>query len=277
MRWWVVAELLIHSSLKLQAALIEYFNICLDQGKFDESWYKTLLRMLPKSRNLAVPSNWRLIDILPVLYKLFARINDNRLSPTLLSTQSVEQCAFTFRVRLEDALCTVEIAIGHCSEFNKPLWMLSVGMSKAFDSVEHEAVLYALIQHGVDPAYHMLRWLQHCINLSLHLLMRITNSQISVAIWFKYLLLRISVNILKTKISTSINQRIEIEFKNKNWQAVLVNKNISLKSLLKFFDACVIPQFDLASIACQSRRNWRISYVQCTQKAASECWVATCA
>ena len=56
-------------------------------------------------------------------------------------------------VRLEDVLCTVEIVIGHCSEFNKPLWMSNMDISKAFDSVEHEAVLYALIQQGVDPAY----------------------------------------------------------------------------------------------------------------------------
>ena len=52
-----VAEMLKHFSLKLQAALVEYFNICLDEGKFDESWYKTIFRMLPKSRNLAMPSN----------------------------------------------------------------------------------------------------------------------------------------------------------------------------------------------------------------------------
>ena len=56
-------------------------------------------------------------------------------------------------MQLEDVLCSVEIGIGYCSEFNKPLWMLSMDMSKAFGSVEHEAVLYALIQQGVDPAY----------------------------------------------------------------------------------------------------------------------------
>ena len=31
--------------------------------------------------------------------------------------------------------------------------MLSMDLFKAFDSVEHEAALYALIQQGVDPAY----------------------------------------------------------------------------------------------------------------------------
>ena len=51
-------------------------------------------------------------------------------------------------------------------------------------------------------------------------------------------------------LSTSISLRIEVEFKNRKRQAwacfckhrkVLVNKNISLKSRLRFFDACVTP------------------------------------
>ena len=45
----LIAAMLKHSSLNLQAAFGEYFNICIDQGKFDESWFKTIFRMLPKS------------------------------------------------------------------------------------------------------------------------------------------------------------------------------------------------------------------------------------
>ena len=97
--------------------------------------------------------NLRPIAMLPVLYKLFARMVYSRIWPTLLSTQSLEQCAFTPRVRLEDALCTVEIAIRYCSELNKSLWMMSMDMYKAFNSIEHEAALHALIQQDVDPAY----------------------------------------------------------------------------------------------------------------------------
>ena len=33
----LVTEMLKYYSLKLQAALFDYFNTCLDQGKFDES------------------------------------------------------------------------------------------------------------------------------------------------------------------------------------------------------------------------------------------------
>ena len=54
---------------------------------------------------------------------------------------------------MDDALCTVEIAIGHCLESNKLLWIMSIDISQAFDAVEHEAILYALTQKGVDPAY----------------------------------------------------------------------------------------------------------------------------
>ena len=109
-------------------------------GKFDETWHNTIFTMLPKSGNLAIPSNWMHIAILPV-------------SPTLIASQSIEQCAFTPGVRLEDALCTVEIAIQHCSEFRKPLWLLSMDMRKASDTVDHESLLHALLHQGINNEY----------------------------------------------------------------------------------------------------------------------------
>ena len=67
--------------------------------------------------------------------------------------QSIEQCAFTPGVRLENAMCTVEVAIQHSSEFRKPLWLLSMDMRKAFDTVDHESLLHALQHQGIANEY----------------------------------------------------------------------------------------------------------------------------
>ena len=47
----------------------------------------------------------------------------------------------------------LQIAIEQSQEYNKPLWLLSMDMRKAFDIVEHSAVLQALKKHGVHDSY----------------------------------------------------------------------------------------------------------------------------
>ena len=37
-----------------------------------------------------------------------------------------------------------------------PLWMLSIDLRKAFDTVDHEALLHALQLHGIDEKYRVL-------------------------------------------------------------------------------------------------------------------------
>ena len=90
---------------------------------------------------------------LPIMYKLFARLVYNRISPTVFSWQSENQHAFTPERRIEDALLHAEIIIEHSLEFNIPLWLLSMDLRKAFDTVSHEHLLFSLGYHGLDPAY----------------------------------------------------------------------------------------------------------------------------
>ena len=109
--------------------------------------------MLPKDGDTTQLKNWRPIAILPIMYKLFARLLYNRISPILFSWLSEEQHAFTPDKRIEDALLQAEIVIEHSLEFNIPLWLLSMDLRKAFDTVSHEHLLSSLGYHGLDPAY----------------------------------------------------------------------------------------------------------------------------
>ena len=84
----LVAEMLKRQTI--QDTLVAYFNDCLQQSKFDETWHNTIFIVLPKSGSLAMPSNYKPIAILFVLYKLFARTVYNRISPTLIASQSIE-------------------------------------------------------------------------------------------------------------------------------------------------------------------------------------------
>ena len=56
-------------------------------------------------------------------------------------------------IRIEDALFCAEVAIEHHQEFNLPLWMLSMDMRKAFDTIDHPALVRALRSRGLPEAY----------------------------------------------------------------------------------------------------------------------------
>ena len=77
----------------------------------------------------------------------------DRISVRLFEYQSRDQHAFTPSVRIEDALLCAEASIQYALEFNVPLWLSSMDLRKAFDTVDHTELFRALGHHGLDPAY----------------------------------------------------------------------------------------------------------------------------
>ena len=109
--------------------------------------------MLPKDGDSQDVANWRPIVILPILYKLFVRLIYKRVASTLFGVQSRDQHAFTPKIRLEDALFCVEVATEFANEFNIPVWMISMAMRKAFDTIDHDALFQALHNCGIADEY----------------------------------------------------------------------------------------------------------------------------
>ena len=63
-----------------------------------------------KGEDLLQVSNWRPIVILPILYKIFARLLYNRIALGLFVYQSLDQHTFTSNARIEDALLYAEVS-----------------------------------------------------------------------------------------------------------------------------------------------------------------------
>lgn len=149
----IIAEMLKYCSLDIKHEILKHFNTTLHSGVFPEKWHHTIFQMLPKDGGRRQLKNWRPIAILPIMYKLFARLLYNRISPTLFNWQSEHQHAFTPNRRIEDALLYAELVIEYALEFNTPVWLLSMDLRKAFDTVSHDQLLICLGYHGLDPAY----------------------------------------------------------------------------------------------------------------------------
>lgn len=92
--------------------------------------------MLPKSGDLNNPGNWRPIAVLPICYKLFARIVYNRLRLFLDPQISDEQMGFMPNRGTDDALLTLESVTQNSIDYQIPLWFASLDLHKAFDRIE---------------------------------------------------------------------------------------------------------------------------------------------
>ena len=109
--------------------------------------------MKPKSDDLSQVSNWRPIAILRIMYKIFAKMLYCRLCPLLEGSSSVDQCTYRKNYGMEDCLFIMQLLWEQAREFNIPLWIGSLDLRKAFDSIEVQAILNALVEIGLDPGY----------------------------------------------------------------------------------------------------------------------------
>ena len=109
--------------------------------------------MLPKSGDLKNPSNWRPIAILPILYKIFAKMLYYRLYPILDQYQPDDQFGFRKDKRIEDIFAILENIIGKTDEWNLPVWMISLDLRKAFDTIKFTPLFTTLRSQGVPEAY----------------------------------------------------------------------------------------------------------------------------
>ena len=88
--------------------------------------------MMPKDGDTTQMKNWRPIAILPIMYKLLARLVYNRNALTLFFWQSEEQHAFTPDKRIEDALLYAEVVTEYSLEFNVSSSVIKYGSAQSF-------------------------------------------------------------------------------------------------------------------------------------------------
>ena len=109
--------------------------------------------VLFKKGDPALPSNYRPVAILPILYKLFSRMLCSRIKHTVVGQQSVDQAAYRPGFSTEDHLISLTLLLEACSEWSLPLWLGLVDFEKAFDTVEHAPLWDALEELGVQAEY----------------------------------------------------------------------------------------------------------------------------
>ena len=134
--------------------MLEVFNDVFSfNAALPGAWRRTKLVVIFKKGDPKLPANYRPIAILPIMYKLFSRMLCERLMPHIMQHQSVDQAAYRKGYSTEDHLLTVSLLVEKSNEYNFPLWFALVDFEKAFDSVEHKALLDVLRKQDVPKHY----------------------------------------------------------------------------------------------------------------------------
>ncbi|XGW22066.1 hypothetical protein V3C99_004770, partial [Haemonchus contortus] len=158
----IPADLLRSGSTALHTLLAEHFNHYLKLKRIPGQWKESKTILLFKKGQREDISNYRPISLLSVVYKSFTKILLNRMERTLDEYQPIEQTGFRKNFSCMDNIQAVTQLIERSREYRLPLALLFVDYKKAFDTVEINAVLNALAQAGVDPAY--VHLLEQCIS-----------------------------------------------------------------------------------------------------------------
>ena len=98
----IVVEMIKFAGASFQNVLLNFYNDIINHATLQENWFVTIFSMLPKSGNLECPSTWRPIAILPILYKIFAKMLYYRLYPILDAWQADDQFGLRKNKRIDD-------------------------------------------------------------------------------------------------------------------------------------------------------------------------------
>ena len=150
----VVAEMIKHGGQLLQTTLLPLYNDATRPNAQPPSqWRQTVITILHKSGDTKQPQNYRPIAIIPLLYKLFARLLYNRLEPLLDQHQCPDQAGFRHNYSTEDHLYTTTLLVERSYEWQLNLWVATIDFRKAFDTIDHNQLWQTLQNQNIPPPY----------------------------------------------------------------------------------------------------------------------------
>ena len=113
-----------HGGDILREHLLQLYNDMLQpNAKPPDTWRQSTISIIFKSGDPQLPNNYRPISIIPLLYKLFARLLYNRIGPHLDKHQTPDQAGFRHDYSTDDHLYTTSLIHERSHEWQLPDYM----------------------------------------------------------------------------------------------------------------------------------------------------------
>ena len=145
---------------KIAPVLCEIFNLSIKTGKYPDPLKIAKVIPIYKKGDPSLTSNYRPISVLSCINKIYEKILFKRLYNFLEKYNILYEFQFGFRQghSTEHALIEIVDKIKQAMDNNEITCGLFLDLSKAFDTVNHEILLYKLEHYGIrGPAYKLLK------------------------------------------------------------------------------------------------------------------------
>jgi hypothetical protein len=135
----------------------DFYNLCQEfwEGKVNlQSINDAFITLIPKVHSPETPSDYRPISLLNICLKLLTKLLANRLQMKILDPVHVNQYGFLKIRSIQDCVAWAYEYIHQCKQSGQEVVILKLDFAKAFDMIEHQAILNILKCWGFDD-----RWL----------------------------------------------------------------------------------------------------------------------
>ena len=117
-------------------------------------------RELPKKLRAKLVTDFRPIANIRLFYKVFAYMILARVEQSLESFQPETQHGFRSGRRMEEHVLTTHLSLNKSRAAGLPLWIISLDLSKAFDTVVWDTLWEALRRQNISD---QLIWILQCL------------------------------------------------------------------------------------------------------------------
>ena len=147
----IINEVLKHSIAKIAPLLRKLFTQIESTSIFPADWKSSFLVPIHKKGSKGDPDNYRGLAVGSNMGKFFTKCLNDRLNNYAEKRDLISPNQFGFRVdhRTSDAAFTLQSLITERKINNQPLYACFVDFSKAFDSIDREALSYKLGNFGI--------------------------------------------------------------------------------------------------------------------------------
>src|SRR4051812_2446140 len=122
----------------------------------------SLITLIPKMLAPVFPNDFRPISLTNTCLKFLTKLLANRLQKVIIQCIHLNQYGFLKSRSIQDCLAWAFEYIHQCKQSKKPLLILKLDFAKAFDTIEHEAVLQVLEHKGFDQKW--ISWIREILS-----------------------------------------------------------------------------------------------------------------
>lgn len=149
----IKVDILKHFKTLHKSILLDFYNKIWKEGKIPKRWKSGVLIPIPKdSSKIESITNYRPIQLLPVISKIMEKIVARRLDFFLESNEVLSHRQFGFRKRRSviDNLVAIESDVREALQRKNEVVMISFDIQKAYDTISKEHILTQVRNLGLE-------------------------------------------------------------------------------------------------------------------------------